>query len=29
MTDGYTVLIPNFAVEKRTKALNTGVWGFV
>lgn len=29
MTNDYTVLIPNFAVEKRTKALNTGVWGFV
>lgn len=29
MTNDYTVLIPNFAVEKKTKALNTGVWGFV
>lgn len=29
MTADYTVLIPSFAVEKRTKALNAGVWGFV
>lgn len=29
MTSDCTVLIPNFAVEKRTKALNIGVWGFV
>ena len=27
MTDDHKVLIPDFAVEKRTKALNTGVWG--
>ncbi len=29
MTNDYTVLIPDLAVEKKTKALNTGVWGFV
>ncbi len=29
MTNDYTVLIPSFAVEKKTKALNAGVWGFV
>lgn len=29
MNNDYKVLIPNFAVEKRTKALNIGVWGIV
>lgn len=29
MTNDYTVLIPDFKVEKRTKALMPGVWGFV
>lgn len=29
MQNDNTVLIPNFTVESRTKALNAGVWGFV